>query len=93
MSREEVIRFVKEVALQDDQFARNMWTRAISTPTQITTYYLGYRQVRGLFDDVRAARGDGFRLREFMDAMMEMGPVPVARYRERMLGASSAAPR
>jgi uncharacterized protein (DUF885 family) len=93
MSREDVIRFVKEVALQDDQFARNMWTRAISTPTQITTYYLGYRQVRGLFDDVRAARGDAFRLREFMDAMMEMGPVPVARYRERMLASSSAAPR
>jgi hypothetical protein len=93
MSRDEVIRFVKEVALQDDQFASNMWTRAISTPTQITTYYLGYRQVRGLFDDVRAARGDAFRLRDFMDGMMEMGPVPVARYRERMLGTSAAAPR
>ena len=93
MSRDEVIRFVKEVALQDDQFASNMWTRAISTPTQITTYYLGYRQVRGLFDDVRQARGDAFRLRDFMDGMMEMGPVPVARYRERMLGSSSAAPR
>jgi uncharacterized protein (DUF885 family) len=93
MSRDEVIRFVKQVALQDDQFASNMWTRAISTPTQITTYYLGYRQVRGLFDDVRRARADAFGLRDFMDGMMEMGPVPVARYRERMLGASPAQPR
>ena len=25
-------------------------------------------------------------LRTFMDGMMEMGPVPVSRYRERMLG-------
>jgi hypothetical protein len=87
LSREEVIRFVKEEALQDDQFASNMWTRAISTPTQITTYYLGYRQVRGLFDEVRAARGEAFRIRDFMDGMMELGPVPVARYRERMLPA------
>jgi uncharacterized protein (DUF885 family) len=84
-SREDVIGFVKEKALQDDQFASNMWTRAISTPTQITTYYLGYRQVRGLFDEVKAARGAQFALRAFMDAMMELGPVPVVRYRERML--------
>jgi uncharacterized protein (DUF885 family) len=90
MSRQEVIRFVKEEALQDDQFASNMWTRAISTPTQITTYYLGYRQVRGLYDDLRAARGGAFRLRDFMDGMMELGPVPVARYRERLLGSRPA---
>jgi uncharacterized protein (DUF885 family) len=85
MPREEVIRFVKEEALQDEQFASNMWTRAITSPTQITTYYLGYRQVRGLFDDVKAARGTAFRLKDFMDAMLAMGPVPVARYRERLL--------
>jgi uncharacterized protein (DUF885 family) len=89
MPREEVIRFVKEEALQDEQFASNLWTRAITTPTQITTYYLGYRQVRELFDDVKAARGAAFRLKEFMDAMLAMGPVPVARYRQRLLPGSS----
>ncbi|HEY6928110.1 MAG TPA: DUF885 domain-containing protein, partial [Thermoanaerobaculia bacterium] len=93
MTREEVIRFVKEEALQDDQFASNMWTRAISSPIQITTYYLGYRQVRGLYDDVRRERGEAFRLREFMDGMMEMGPVPVARYRERLLGSPATTAR
>jgi uncharacterized protein (DUF885 family) len=93
MTRDEVIRFVKDEALQDDQFASNMWTRAISSPIQITTYYLGYRQVRGLYDDMRRARGEAFHLREFMDGMMEMGPVPVARYRERFLGSSPPAPR
>jgi len=85
MPREEVIRFVKEEALQDEQFASNMWTRAITTPTQITTYDIGYRQVTGLYDDVKAARGAAFRLKDFMDAMLAMGPVPVARYRERLL--------
>ena len=53
MPRAEVIRFVKEEALQDEQFASNMWTRAITTPTQITTYYLGYRQVTDLYQDVQ----------------------------------------
>jgi uncharacterized protein (DUF885 family) len=52
---------------------------------QITTYWLGYREVRDLYEDVRAARGAAFRLRDFMDGMMELGPVPVGRYRERMM--------
>jgi uncharacterized protein (DUF885 family) len=90
MSREEVVRFVKGEALQDDQFASNMWTRAITTPTQITTYFLGYRRVRRLYEDVKAARGADFRLRDFLDAMLAMGPVPVERYRERLLPARAA---
>ncbi|MGE5276802.1 MAG: DUF885 domain-containing protein [Acidobacteriota bacterium] len=85
MPREDVIRLVKEDALQDEQFASNMWTRAITTPTQITTYDIGYRQVTGLYEDVKAARGASFRLKDFMDAMLAMGPVPVARYREKLL--------
>jgi uncharacterized protein DUF885 len=98
MRREDVIRFVREEALQDEQFASNMWTRAITTPTQIPTYYLGYTQIRGLYEAVKAAQGEKFRLKVFMDAMLADGPVPVARYREKLLPASpsnrpSPAPR
>jgi len=88
MPRAEVLRFVKEDALQDEQFASNMWTRAITTPTQITTYWLGYRQVTDLYQDLKEARGSAFRLKDFMDAMLADGPVPVARYREKLLPAA-----
>ncbi len=86
MSRDEVLEFVQGEALQEAQFANNMWRRAITSSPQLTSYYLGYDQVRGLFDDVKTARGDQFEIKEFMDGMMEMGPVPVRHYRERMLG-------
>jgi uncharacterized protein (DUF885 family) len=66
-----------------------MWARSITTAPQITFYYLGYRQVKDLYDDVKKARGDAFDLRTFMDGLMAMGPVPVARYRERMLARTS----
>jgi uncharacterized protein (DUF885 family) len=62
-----------------------MWTRTLTTAPQITSYFLGYDQVKGLYDDVRRARGSAFVLRRFMDGMMEMGPVPVAEYRRRLL--------
>ncbi len=81
MTREELVRFAREDALQDDQFAGNMWTRSITSAPQLTFYSLGYREVRGLFDEVRAARGPAFRLKEFMDGMMALGPVPIRHYR------------
>jgi uncharacterized protein (DUF885 family) len=86
MGRDEVLRFVRDEALQDEQFAANMWARAIATTPQITSYWLGYQQLSALHDDVRTARGAAFRLREFTDGLMALGPVPAARHRERMLG-------
>ena len=85
MPREEVLRYVRDEALQDEQFAGNMWVRAITSSPQLTFYHLGYRQVMDLYEDVRKAKGEAFDLRAFMDGMMEMGPVPVAHYRRRMV--------
>jgi hypothetical protein len=85
VSRDEILAFLRDEALQDEQFAGNMWMRSITSAPQLTSYYLGYRQVWELYQDVKAARGDDFVLREFMDGMMEMGPVAVKHYRARML--------
>jgi len=91
MTRDEVLAYARTEALQDDQLAANLWTRSITTAPQLTTYYLGYGEIASLYDDVRRARGAAFSLREFVDGMMALGPVPVARYRERMLGGAAAA--
>ena len=85
MSREEVLRLVREDALQDEQFADNMWWRALTSAPQLTSYHLGYRQVHDLFEEVRELQGEAFRLRDFMDGMMALGPVPVKYYRDRFL--------
>jgi len=85
MSREEVLRLVREEALQDEQFAENMWRRALTSAPQLTSYHLGYRQVHDLYEEVRTLRGEEFRLQEFMDGMMTLGPVPVRYYRDRFL--------
>jgi uncharacterized protein (DUF885 family) len=61
-----------------------MWT-ARSRPTQIPTYYIGYRQVTDLYNDVKQARGAQFKLKDFMDGMLAPGPVPVSRCRAILL--------
>lgn len=85
MTEAQVKEFVTREAFQGEQLARNMWMRTLTTSPQITSYFLGYDQVRSLYEDVRRARGSAFVLRGFMDGMMEMGPVPVSEYRKRLL--------
>jgi hypothetical protein len=82
MSREEMTRFVKEEALQGEQLASNMWTRTLTSSPQITTYYLGYAKVTEVYQAARAAEGDRFELRRFMDGMMRLGPVRLEHYLE-----------
>lgn len=82
--RDDVLRFVQEEALQDEQFAANMWRRAITSSPQLTSYFLGYREVFGLYEDLREHHGERFELKAFMDRMMALGPVPVRRYREQV---------
>ncbi|MEM8931363.1 MAG: DUF885 family protein, partial [Acidobacteriota bacterium] len=81
IDRDEVVRFVREEALQDSQFASNMWARAITTSPQLTTYWLGYRQIDALHEQVREQRGDAFEVGEFVDRMVSLGPVPIEEYR------------
>jgi uncharacterized protein (DUF885 family) len=90
MTRDDLLRFVQNDALQDAQFASNMWVRSITTAPQLTTYFLGYEQVRELYRKVRDSRGEAFDLPTFLDGMMELGPVPVIHYRRRMLGFSGS---
>jgi len=87
MTEMQVREFVTRDAFQGEQLARNMWMRTLTTAPQITSYFLGYDQVKSLYEDVRQARGPAFVLRAFMDGMMEMGPVPVSEYRKKLLPA------
>lgn len=85
MSREELYDFVTQQALQGEQLARNMWVRSITSSPQLTYYYLGYRDVRSVYDDVRAARGADFRLKSFMDELLAIGPAPLSEVRRILL--------
>jgi uncharacterized protein (DUF885 family) len=81
-TEEQALAFVREEALQKEQFAGNMWRRTLQSPTQITTYWIGYQQIQELYDEARRRRGDKFVLKEFLDGMMKLGPVALQHYRK-----------
>lgn len=84
MSRDDVLRFVQQTAVQDDQFARNLWTRAITASPQMLAYHFGYRRMREIHDLARRQQGEAFVLRAFADDMMALGPVGLRHYRARV---------
>ncbi|MEM9384470.1 MAG: DUF885 family protein [Pseudomonadota bacterium] len=86
VTRDEAVKFVQEQALQEAHFAGNMWNRAITTSPQLTSYWLGYEQHQALFREVREAFGERFVLREYLDAVVAHGGLPVSAYRELLLG-------
>jgi uncharacterized protein (DUF885 family) len=86
VTRDEILRFVSDEALQDEQFAASMWTRALAHSPQLAAYHLGYRDVRDLYDEARREAGEAFDLRRFMDDMMALGPVSLRHYRQRRPG-------
>ena len=86
LDRGAMVEFVRDQAIQGDQLARNMWMRTLTTAPQITTYYLGNRQIRSIYLELKARHGDRFVLRRFVDQMMSLGSVPIPQYRALMLG-------
>ena len=80
MDRQQMLDFLRDQAFQDGQFAINMWTRATTSSPQLTTYYLGFRDISELYHQWRAAHPEA-PPREFSDRMMSLGPIPVRYYR------------
>jgi hypothetical protein len=69
------------VGLQGDRLAADIWMRSIMSPVQLPTCDLGYRDVRGVYDEARTTHGPTVERRRFMDGMMRLGPVAARDYR------------
>ena len=76
--RDRVLEFAVKEGLLAPQFAVNLWDRVIDSPFQITTYFLGLREMSDFMSRERAMLGAEFDLRAFCDAVLGAGPVPIS---------------
>ena len=79
----EAMQLMTSRGFQEEGEAIGKWRRVQLTATQLSTYYVGYREVRDLAADLRAAR-PGWSERELHDAMLAHGSPP-ARHLRRLL--------
>lgn len=74
---EQVLAFSVETSLLAPQFAKSLWGRLMSSPMQITSYFLGYKQFDEIYETEKERLGDAFNTREFMDTILRAGPIPI----------------
>ncbi len=76
-NEDEVMKFSTETSLLAPQFAKSLWGRIMSSPMQLTSYYLGGAQFSELLEVEKRRLGDQFNLKFFMDTIMKAGPIPI----------------
>lgn len=75
MTEAEARRLMATKGFQEDGEIAGKWDRARLTCGQLPTYYLGYRQVADIVDDL-AERHSGWSVRQVHDAVLSHGSVP-----------------
>ena len=75
MTEDEAMRLMTGRGHQEDGEAAGKWRRALLSSAQLSTYYVGYVEVRDLAADLAAAR-PGDSTRERHDAMLAHGSPP-----------------
>ncbi|WP_154223111.1 DUF885 family protein [Marinicella rhabdoformis] len=76
-SQDQVMKFSTETSLLAPQFAKSLWGRIMSSPMQLTSYFLGGSQFTKLLHAEKERLGSQFSLKLFMDTIMKAGPIPI----------------
>ena len=58
--------------------------RFLRIPVQATTYFVGTRRLRAMFDQARVRQGPGFRADAFHDALLALGPASLTTLARRL---------
>ena len=76
-SADELGVFAVETGLLPPQFAENLWHRALLSPIQLPSYFIGFR----VFDDAlrgeRERLGERFSIKAFNNAVVDSGGIPM----------------
>jgi len=72
------------VGFQEAAEAREKWKRATLSQVQLASYFTGYTEIYGWREQLKAAKGKTFNLRQFHDEFLSFGSAPVKYIRDMM---------
>ena len=76
-NKDQLMEFAETRGLLAPQFAINLWNRVMDSPLQIPSYFLGFHGFRKLWQEEQARLGDKFSTSEFVDGVLQAGPIPI----------------
>ncbi len=77
MSREECMKFLTEIAFQEERAAAGKWRRAQISYNQLSTYFVGYLEHIDAKAAAKQAFGEKFHLKSYHDGILSFGAPPV----------------
>ena len=76
MSEYEAMKLMIEEGFQEESEAAGKWRRACLTSTQLSTYFVGYREVSAIRERAEREWGDRFDLGKFHEELLSYGSPP-----------------
>ena len=73
--------FSVNTCLLAPQFAKSLWGRLMSSPMQMTSYFVGYQQLAKIYEKEKERLGERFKTLNFMDTILRTGAIPVDEFR------------
>lgn len=85
MTEGEAMELMMDTGFQEEGEAAGKWIRACLSSTQLSTYYVGNREINDIRRDYTARHGGHIDLKEFHDALLSFGS-PAPKYARELLG-------
>ena len=76
-SRDQLSVFAVETGLLPPQFAENLWHRALLSPIQLPSYFIGFRVFDEAYEREEARLGETFSIKEINNAVVDSGGIPM----------------
>jgi len=76
-SRDQLSVFAVETGLLPPQFAENLWYRALLSPIQLPSYFIGFRVFDEAYEREEARLGETFSIKEINNAVVDSGGLPM----------------
>jgi uncharacterized protein (DUF885 family) len=76
MSEYEAMKLMIEEGFQEESEAAGKWRRACLTSTQLSTYFVGYREVSAIRERAKLEWGEKFDLKKFHERLLGYGSPP-----------------
>ena len=86
MTEKEAVKLLTEDAFQEEPEALLKWRRAGLSPAYLSTYFVGYQELRALRREAEERAGAGFVLKDFHERLLSQGALPPRLAREALFG-------
>jgi uncharacterized protein (DUF885 family) len=90
MTEEEAMALMVEGGFQEESEAREKWSRARLSSTQLCSYFLGSVEMTELEKEARRRAGDDFAWRPFLESVISHGTPPMPVLRDILFGEATA---